>query len=211
MAVALIASSNADAAYLALREMVKDELDIPPDDSYKDAKLLRTVKTAVMLAEKELRRTLFTKTWKLETWEFHTIHLPRPPFLSLTAEAVQYYDAEDVLQTLSTDAYEIANDPADYVGGSRPIDPAVLWFRDEEVCPLLLSVERPYPLIVNYTAGYGTTLQSLPEDMQTALSLLARHIFLYPDTCYGRMPAAVQHLLACYAFLDERASEEVGL
>ena len=191
-------SVDRSAFHLRLVEMLKGKLDIPCEDDFKDAELLRIVAASVDTVETETHRTLLNRTYRLDTWGFHTIHLPKPPFVELTGTLVRYYDLDDAVQTLSPDAYSVT-----------PDEPAFLWFRCEDLYPITLSDERPYPVEVTYTAGYGTAHTDLPSSLLEGILLLAYHRFRNPETCNAGMPAACVHYLNPFYFRDHKAMAEV--
>lgn len=205
MPLTRVSGSDVASAYRALLSMLKDSLDIPEDDDFKDAALLRIVKSSVATVERETWRAIFSQVYRLDTWDFHTIRFPRPPFVSLTS--VEYRDSEGDWQTLSADAYGTENVPA---SGETTVPPAILWYDRDEVSSLLLYDEDPYPVRITYAAGYGTDVASLPVELAEGIVLLARHRYLKPDACEPGMPAACQHYLKPFYFRDEAVAREVG-
>lgn len=197
----IVSTASRAAVYTTALTDLKDKLDIPAAETFKDAELTRILKSAFNTVERETHRSLFYQTFKLETWGFHTIHIPKPPFIELTGNLIRYYDSEDDVQTLDADAYEVTTDT-----------PAFLWFRDEEVSPIMLSDDRPYPLEVNYVAGYGDNTPAaadLPEDLYEGILLLAYHRFKYPDACHPGVPEACKHYLEPFYFRDHKSDAEV--
>lgn len=205
MPLSIVSTSTRDAAYSALLLMLKGKLDIPADDDFKDAELHRLVKSSVATVERDLRRTLLTRSYRLDTWGFHDIRLPKPPLASVTH--VKYYDSADDLQTLSADAYALDGPTSD----NGLLDPPVLWFRDDDVGSLILSTDRPFPLQVTYAAGYGDAYTDWPDDLLEGVLLLAYHRFRSPEACHGSMPAACLHYLGPFYHKDGDSTDEVGV
>lgn len=81
-------------------------------------------------------------------------------------ESVKYYDEDDVLQTLDPELYEV-----DTTGV-----PALVWLKDGTVWPTL-SRNRPRPVVVRFTAGWG--YDSVPEDVRTGVLVLGVHYWIH--------------------------------
>lgn len=91
-----------------------------------------------------LGRALLVQTWdlKLPGWCGPRIRIPLPPLRQVVS--VQYSDADEALQTLSPDTYEVVG-----IGGS---DAGAIVLRDGYDWPIL--AERAEPVAVRFRAGY---------------------------------------------------------
>jgi uncharacterized phiE125 gp8 family phage protein len=87
--------------------LTEAKLHLRVSGSDEDTKIRRDIRAARMQIEDYLHRGLVTQTWTYAQDVF-TVCIPLPmagPLASVTS--VQYYDASGVLQTLSTDTYDV--------------------------------------------------------------------------------------------------------
>jgi uncharacterized phiE125 gp8 family phage protein len=155
--------------------------------------------TAQIVAAREYvenytNRQLITATWGLNLEEFPT-EITLTPNKVLTVSSIQYYDEDDVFQTLSTDVYEFYR--SNGVGRIREAY--------GESWPAIYpgGVNR---IIVNFTAGYGAAGTDVPAPIIAAMKLIIAD--LYEDR-RGQVDRklyenrAVQRLLYPYRVLTE--------
>jgi uncharacterized phiE125 gp8 family phage protein len=123
----------------------KEHLRVVGSDD--DAYIAALIVAARQTAEGRLNRALMPQTLQagFVTWG-EVVRLPRPPFISV--EAVEYLDAEGVVQTLDPDAYIVA----DFV------EPVGLMASYGNPWPALR--EQPGAVLVTYRAGY---LDGVPQ------------------------------------------------
>lgn len=102
-----------------------------------------------------LGRALSEQTWELRLPDFggSVIPIPLPPLISI--ESIKYYDAADVLQTLSADVYEVTG-----IGG---FGKARVVLKAGQAWPGL--AKRSENVLVRFTAGY----EVVPAPILTAI------------------------------------------
>lgn len=136
--------------------------------------------------EGKLGRALISQTWELRLNSFlrgfsgsgyhrsfrrnYSIELPLPPLLAV--ENIKYYDSDDVLQTASTDLYEVIG-----IGGLKP---GFISLKKDQSWPTTFS--RHEAVIVRFIAGYVDTSQSpavgeVPAPIIAAIKLTAGTLY----------------------------------
>lgn len=91
------------------------------------------------------------------------IELPRSPLVSVSS--VQYYDADNVLQTLSTDSYAVGLD----------FEPGCIYLNKEYEWPEIY--ERLDAVQIVFVAGAGTDPNAISASVKQAMLLLCRAEF----------------------------------
>jgi uncharacterized phiE125 gp8 family phage protein len=145
-----------------------------------------------------LNRALVSQTWELRLAGFDRceIPIPLPPLIELVS--AQYYDADNVLQTLSADVYELAG-----VGG---LGKARLVLKHGQRWPE--TYPRAEAALIRFRAGYVDTMQSpasgeVPAPIVAAIKRMVATLYDNRDETVGRqsgvkLPVAVEALLAPY-------------
>ncbi len=195
---------------------LKNQLRIPSSNTLEDATVLPMyITSARMLFEGWTGRALVTQSWKLSLddwskwqnfWQFFTegnVFFPspgqvptnwwnRPLLMPLnpvqTIDSIQYYDNNNVLQTLSTSNYVV--------------DTA------REPCRVMLT---QFPSVnyntiprvfINFTVGYS----SVPVDIQHCILLLAADFFRAREASsefnYKEVPFGLRHLVNKYKIFE---------
>jgi uncharacterized phiE125 gp8 family phage protein len=143
-----------------------------------------------------LGRALGEQTWELRLPRFPAspaIEVPLPPLIEV--ESVTYYDAGDVLQTLSAGAYEVAG-----VGG---LGKARVVLKTGQLWPD--TARRAESVLVRFRCGYPTTgspaLPTVPPPIRVALLRIMGSMYEErQDVVIGvsatRLPGGVEPLLA---------------
>lgn len=130
-----------------------------------------------------LGRCLLTQTWEAP---FAAQNWPQNlfvPFVDVQSHVVQYRDANDTLQTVAGDAFEVIRKP----GGS------IILPVDGFVAPALSSATAE-PVTVAVTSGFGGA-SDVPEVLKLAVKQMADDF--YHDRCgKGEISAAVDRLIA---------------
>lgn len=142
----------------------KDHLRLIGDDE--DFYVQRLVDAAVAQIDGtgSLGRAMITQTWA--QWHNQSpgyVRLAMTPFQSLTA--VEYYDADGILQTATLGDFETWLD-----GDTVRVKP-----RDNRAWPSADS--RPDAIKITYVAGYGDTSLAVPETVRHAILLLVGHMY----------------------------------
>ena len=145
-----------------------------------------------------LGRALVSQTWELRLAEFcgAEIAIPLPPLIEVVS--AQYYDAGNVLQTLSSDVYEVVG-----VGG---FGKARVVLKHGQRWPA--TFPRAEAIIIRFRAGYVDTGGSpasgeVPAPIITALKRQVSTMYEHRETVVlgdvvRKLPGAVEALLAPY-------------
>lgn len=123
------------------------------DETHNDLLITSLITVARQAAEDRLQRTLLTTTWlrTLDRFPFCGGHveLYRPRVISV--DSVEYLSRDGTLTLLSPSAYEL--DPT--------AEPGLLLPAHGTTWPA--TRVRPGAVQIQYTAGYGTTADSIPK------------------------------------------------
>jgi len=153
---------------------VKIHLGVGASVTDYDARLTQLIAAARRKFERYTNRRLINQTLAiyLDQWPHgKVITMPISPISSVTS--VQYYDADDVLQTLSA-----ANYVTDFISEPNRIN-----LIDGEVWPDL-KIGRPNRIKIIVVAGYGAASTDVPEGMITAMLMMIEKAFDRPDKNY---------------------------
>lgn len=116
-----------------------------------------------------LRRALVTQSWRmtLDNWPAcRAFELPLPPLQSV--ESIQYYDADNALQTFASSNYVVITDD---LFGRVELTPAASW---------PVAYDRDDAVQINFTAGYGAynaDPAAVPEGIRQAILLYVAELF----------------------------------
>jgi len=175
-------------------EQAKEHLrvvDFTDDDDY----ITALITAARHTVEKATRRALWTgQTWQAGYQNFGSfstvrgrLSIPKPPLAAVSA--VQYYDDDNTLQTVSSAAYVV-----DDSGDGR----AVIGFTSDFSLPTL-SCDYAAPVRVTFTAGYADA-DALPAGLVHAIKILLAHLYdnrspVGINVNLSEMPISFQYLL----------------
>ncbi len=137
------------------------------DASDEDTLIDALVKAARMRLEDETSRAFITQTWQLllRGWpSCGQIRLPRPPLA--TVVSVTYTDIAGSPQTISASNYAAVTTVEP---GCVVLAPYVAW--------PTASLYTGWPIVVEYTCGYGAAGSAVPETLRTAMRQLVGHWF----------------------------------
>lgn len=135
-----------------------------------------------------LGRCIVTQTWtqSFEEFDGDDLHLPFPDVQSVT---VQYYDANNASQTLSSSAYHLINSA----------DGAELELAYGQVWPNVYP--RPDAITVTMVCGYGDPAD-VPSALKAAVLLHVGHLFANREAIgsnsLAELPLAYKFLTAPY-------------
>jgi uncharacterized phiE125 gp8 family phage protein len=145
-----------------------------------------------------LGRALVSQIWDYKLAEFGgcEIRIPLPPLIAV--ESVQYYDADNVLQTLASDVYEVVG-----VGG---FGKAAIVLKHGQRWPA--TYPRAEAVAIRFRAGYVDTSDSpasgeVPAPIITAMKRTVGSLYEHRETVVvgtsaNELPGAVKSLLAPY-------------
>jgi uncharacterized phiE125 gp8 family phage protein len=133
-----------------------------------DAVIEPMIRFAREEAEDFMSRALFTQTWQLALRHFSAVmHLPRAWPLQndanatpSTAPIVQYYDANDVLQTLSTSVYTV----------DTSARPGAISRATGQTWPTLSPGRPGARVLITYVCGY-TDVALIPERIKQGIRM----------------------------------------
>lgn len=137
----------------------KEHLKWDSSDTSEDAVMQIYLTSAIKQAEAYTRRVIDPATWQTYLTGFHNFQFDIAPVVSVTS--VKYYDEDNVLQTLATDKYTFIDNGAD----------AYAEMEFESDLPALY--DRHEPVVIEFTAGYGT----YPSDLTGAILQQAADYF----------------------------------
>lgn len=151
------------------------------DHTDEDATLYRLIRAARQTCEDYCERAFVTQTWKLylDTWPTE-IECPRPPLIAVSS--IAYVDTDGDSQTLSSATYTVDTDS----------EPGRIYLAYNQSWPSIRSQDKA--ITVTYTAGYGTTGQSVPEPIRHAILLTAADLYeLREGTLVGTTSTPLPH------------------
>lgn len=151
---AVVAISTANA---------KTHLRISHSDE--DAVIDRYVAAATEYVERRTNRSLINATWTeffsgFPAGEDEVLRLTKAPLVSVST--IKYYDSDDVQQTWHTDDYDV-HSPR-YLAGRVTVTPGYTWPN--------VRTDRPYPIQIEYLAGYGAAAVDIPQEILEAVYLV---------------------------------------
>lgn len=153
--------------------------------------------------EERTGRQLMAATWEywLDAFPCRRIELPRAPLQSVVS--VKYVDADGVLTVLSGSNYAVKA-PSGPQCDRGWIEPAYGTVWPSTRC-------ESGAVRIRYVAGYGTTLESVPELVKASLYLLVSDFFCSrcaaDDKPAPRKPIGMDELLATFVLRDKRPLE----
>lgn len=142
---------------------VRDHIGLEPGDAESEITVKTIAATAVLDGPHGLLgRALVTQRWCVCLDSFQDdFTVPLPPTQSV--DAIRYFDAAGVFQTLDPAAYAV-----------RGTDPAVI-MRANTAWPTVQK--RPDAVQIEITAGYGDFSIHVPPMLRHAIAAYARHLF----------------------------------
>lgn len=158
MALSVVTPAAADPVSLS-EAKAHCRIDFATDDTY----LIALISAATQWVQNRTGRQLVTATlrqsWDHGTFDPYLLELAREPVTAV--ESVKYYDADEDLQTLSTDDYW-----TDFE--STPPRIVMAYFFP------FVNVWRPNALQVEFSAGYGNAA-AVPQALKQAILWLVAH------------------------------------
>jgi uncharacterized phiE125 gp8 family phage protein len=183
------------------------------DDSAWDADIRRWITQARKRVEHDARLALInqTRTRKLhyfpgdvgakyqELWNYSGTYAWAGSYLELdsicplsSGTSVAYVDTAGNSQTMASGDYTV----------DTARRPGVIWLKSTATWPLVSSEVNN--VTITYVVGHGTTAASVPEEAVSAMTLLIRHWFDFPDlagTFVGRTnPEAYDSMIAALSW-----------
>lgn len=149
-------------------------------------------------AENYTSRALITQTWKVQfdgSFPGFPVELPMPNLQSVSA--IRYYDAAGAQQVWAPANY-VVDAPA---GPQAP--PGRVDLATSVSVPAVLS--RMGSVEIEFVAGYGSDVDTIPGDLVSAMKLVLGHLFenredvvIAPGLVAIQVPKAAEYLAAGY-------------
>ena len=166
----------------------KQQLQIEPDDTARDAQIAGFVAAAHRFVEARIDRPLLRQSRRTHLFGFPSGRVWLGSGADLTVDAVHYFDAAGTEQLLATNQYfvdAVSQPAAIHAAGSWPA-----------------TTTRPGAVTIDWTAGWANA-SAVPEDIVQALCLLVGHWFenreaVIVGTISGPVAFAVDALLEPY-------------
>lgn len=131
-----------------------------------------------------LGRCLISQEWRIDFRDFDGCRNLRLPFPDITAVAVKYYDAANVLQTVSVSLYQLLQDNrSPYLNFFNGFAYPAVYF------------DRLDAVQVTFTAGYGAA-NDVPGPLKQAIKILVAHWYEKRDS--ASLPVDFEKLIAPY-------------
>lgn len=158
-----------------------------------DLLLERLITAAREYVEEATGRALINQTWQLslDAWPGEDyIELPRAPLSSITS--VVYTDSNNTSNTFSDNNYVADTDSEP---GSIVLKYGCEW--------PTVTLANGQPIKITYVSGYGTTSDSVPQQLRQAILLLVGHWYENREASVvgqgysqGTLPFALQSVIA---------------
>lgn len=169
----------------------KAHLRVDHDDE--DDLIEALIDAAHEVVERETGIVLASSSWRLTLpdWPINFVDLRPGPLVSITS--VQYYDANDSLQTLSSSYYRTLTDSM----------PGRLEWVENLTLPTLSTRDSLDVVRVTYVQGYATAAD-IPKALKQACLLLVGHYFEHREdaiagTIISTIPRAAASLMSIYS------------
>lgn len=146
-------------------DAAKDQCSIERGEHAFDQWLEDAIKSARIMVERRLGRSLINTTFDLKLDSFPhyydcPIYLPRSP---LSSASITYTDSDGTSQTLATTVYKVLT--------SR--EPGEIHLKSGQSWPSVYDEEDV--ISIRYVAGYGAAASSVPEPLKSAMKVLIAH------------------------------------
>jgi uncharacterized phiE125 gp8 family phage protein len=165
------------------------------DTSADDTLIAALVSAATRWVENYLGRSLLTKT-VVEKWDCfpkgsEPIVLRLGPVLSSPAAAITYLDTDGATVT-TWDATNYALDNSGALTRARIVLAQSAFYPS--------TAARLAAVTISYSAGYGATAASVPDDIVTAVKILVADLYQNREPVVRGKPTTVENLIQPYRF-----------
>ena len=143
----------------------KEHLDISTLNTDDDTNINAALKAAILYCQNYTNLYFLTSTVKAYANDFYdTFLIFKGPVTSITS--IKYYDANNSLQTLDASNYNVS------------LDSAICTIEFDQYPTVY---DRVNSVVVQMECGYGDTSADVPEDLQTAIKLVATNNYEYRE------------------------------
>jgi uncharacterized phiE125 gp8 family phage protein len=117
-----------------------------------------------------LGRAMISQTLQISLADFPKgpIELPYPPVQSISASGIKYLNSSDAETTVSSLIYVLKNDQ----------EPALIILKTGESWPTDFTENDPYPVKINFKAGYGDNPANVPETIRLWIMMAVGDFYL---------------------------------
>jgi len=146
-------------------------------DNKQNEPISNLITTVRRHAEKLLGRALITQTWTVffADWpDGDCFEIPRPPLQTISS--IKYKDVDGDQTTWSTDYYIVDIDS----------DPGLVTLGYEKSWPSS-ALYPSNPIEIEFIAGYGLTVATVPEDIRTMIKIGIERMFIRPTDSYDKL------------------------
>lgn len=147
---------------LVTAAQLRSQLSIADSDTSHDTKLALLAQVARDQIEYDTGRYVTAQTWQLKLPHFVEVQFAQRPVTAISS--IQYYDTNNLLQTLSTGSYELDTSRDYLILHSPP-----------------MTYDRFDAVAVTYTVGDFDTTEAVDAIYKQACLLLVAHYFENPD------------------------------
>lgn len=145
--------------------------------SVEDTLILQWIKAARKIAEEYQHRSYIEQVYTLTYDDFpkECIEFPQAPLISV--DSVKYYDEDDAESELTSDNYFV--DTMSEVG-RLSLNANVDWPN--------VTLRPINGVVIEFTAGYGDSADSVPDSVKNAIYLYCTHMYENRDSETGSIP-----------------------
>lgn len=145
-----------------------------------DTLITRLITAARRTCERYQGHVYISQTWDLylDAWPTTPFKFPLAPLQSVTH--IKYYDTDETEYTFSADSYHV-----DAMGW-----PGRVGLAYGEVWPTT-TLRTLNGVVIRFVAGYGDTVDDVPEDFREAILMLVGHFYENRETTLVRPPDVI--------------------
>ena len=131
------------------------------DRNIEDQLISQFVSAARKALEKHTGHVLIDTEFKMHLQDFDDVKIPKRPVKDGSV-SIEYVDTNGTIQTLDSSKYNVHK-------VDRPVEIEFL----SDLPELDEREDTKYPVIISFTAGYGTTEDDIPNDWKGVVGLVA--------------------------------------
>ncbi len=152
--------------------------------SVEDTLITSWIKAARKLAEDYQHRSYVEQVYRMTYDNFPgtCIEFPRPPLISV--DSVKYYDVDDAEAAFASSNYFV---DLNSEIGRLALNDGVAW--------PTVSLRPINALIIDFTAGYGTDADAVPDSVKNAIYIYCTHMYENRESENGTIPKEFYDLL----------------
>lgn len=165
------------------------------DLSAEDSLIDNLIKTARQKVENFTNRVLIEQEWSVYLQDFPSLEwqeIPKPPLVSV--DTFDYTTEDDTTSTFNSSNYRV----------DTHREPGLIQLKTDTDWPdPSKDLKTRNPVEIQFTAGYGTSRDDVPEEIQSAMKLMVSHWYEHRkevelNKIVRRIPAGAKSLLWPY-------------